>query len=243
MSRHVSPEQRYQAVLAVLSGDPVGEVARRNGVSRQTLYNWRRRFTAEGGAGLEDRSRRPHLSPARLDSSVEALICSLREQHPDWGAQRLRAALGQLGIGALPSRTTVHRVLVRNNLLAAPRRAGGRQREVPEETADAVAPGAPDERVPGTRCLTDLLGAARELVDRLDRALDVLAADPEPDLCPLGCGQCPPAPAPGLSPVQRPPVGMRVWSTSAISLFAQPAPELSRQLCDDTAHSSHDPWT
>ncbi|GFM99946.1 hypothetical protein Sfulv_47570 [Streptomyces fulvorobeus] len=121
MSRHASPEQRRRAVLSVLSGDPVSEVARRNGVSRQTLHNWRTRYGAAGDAGLTDRSQRPHASPARLDAAVEALICSLREQHPDWGAQRLRAALERLGTERLPSRTTVHRVLVRNGFLAGPR--------------------------------------------------------------------------------------------------------------------------
>ncbi|MEU3187017.1 helix-turn-helix domain-containing protein [Streptomyces sp. NPDC006923] len=235
MSRHASPEQRYRAVLSVLSGDPVAEVARRNGVSRQTLHNWRRRYTAEGGAGLADRSRRPHLSPARLDPSVEALICSLREQHPDWGAQRLHAALGRLGVGAPPSRTTVHRVLVRNNLLAAAVRAGAPVRGAPQHTAGPPAPagpagpaepagpaGHPGQTEPDNGWLTDLLSAARELVDRLDRALDALAADTDP--CPASCGLCPPEPPAGRAPAQRQPDGARALGAPVVSLFAQPGP-------------------
>ncbi|MDX3852291.1 helix-turn-helix domain-containing protein [Streptomyces sp. AK02-01A] len=226
MSRHASPEQRYRAVLSVLSGDPVAEVARRNGVSRQTLHNWRRRYTAEGGAGLADRSRRPHLSPARLDPSVEALICSLREQHPDWGAQRLHAALGRLGVGMPPSRTTVHRVLVRNHLLAAADRAGAPVRRAPQDTAGpsvaAEPAGHPGRTEPGNEWLTDLLGAARELVDRLDRALDVLAADTDP--CPASCGLCLPEPPAGRAPAQRQPGGVRELGTPVVSLFAQPGP-------------------
>lgn len=226
MSRHASPEQRYRAVLAVLGGDPVTEVARRNGVSRQTLHNWRRRYTAEGGAGLADRSRRPHLSPAQLDPAVEALICSLREQHPHWGAQRLRAALGRLGVGAPPSRTTVHRVLVRNNLLApadpsgAP--AGAALRNTAGSSATAEPAGHPGQGEPDSEWLTDLLGAARELVDRLGQALDALVADTDP--CPASCGLCPPEPPPDRAPARRRPGGEPAVRASVVSLFAQPGP-------------------
>ena len=52
-------EQRYQAVLAVLAGDPVTEVAEKIGVSRQSLHTWLRRYADEGLAGLQDRSHRP----------------------------------------------------------------------------------------------------------------------------------------------------------------------------------------
>src|SRR2546421_563067 len=37
-------EHRYQAVQEVLAGQPVTEVAARHGMSRQTLYVWRRRY-------------------------------------------------------------------------------------------------------------------------------------------------------------------------------------------------------
>jgi transposase-like protein len=49
-------EQRYQAVLEVLGGATVTEVARRYGVARQTVHDWLRRYGREGMAGLVDRS-------------------------------------------------------------------------------------------------------------------------------------------------------------------------------------------
>ena len=49
-------EQRYQAVLEVLNGVPVTEVARRFGVARQTVHDWLRRYASDGLAGLADRS-------------------------------------------------------------------------------------------------------------------------------------------------------------------------------------------
>ena len=44
-------EQRYRAVLEVLEGAPVTEVARRYGVARQTVHGWLRRYAREGGLG------------------------------------------------------------------------------------------------------------------------------------------------------------------------------------------------
>jgi transposase len=60
-------EQRYRAVLEVLEvldGAPVTVVARRYGVSRQTVHRWLRRYAGEGGlANLVDRSSRPSWCP------------------------------------------------------------------------------------------------------------------------------------------------------------------------------------
>ena len=41
-------EQRYQAVLDVLAGSTVTEVARRFGVARQTVHEWLRRYARDG---------------------------------------------------------------------------------------------------------------------------------------------------------------------------------------------------
>ena len=50
-------EQRYQAVLAVISdGRTVTETAAAVGVSRQTLHVWLARYEAAGLEGLVDRS-------------------------------------------------------------------------------------------------------------------------------------------------------------------------------------------
>ncbi|HEX5256716.1 MAG TPA: helix-turn-helix domain-containing protein, partial [Mycobacterium sp.] len=48
-------EQRYQAVLAVISdGLSICQVASKVGVSRQTLHSWLVRYEAEGLDGLRD---------------------------------------------------------------------------------------------------------------------------------------------------------------------------------------------
>jgi len=66
-------EQRYKAVMAVLSGGrTVAEVARDSDVSRQTMHAWLDRYERAGMEGMGDRSHRPivsRLRPLRLRNS------------------------------------------------------------------------------------------------------------------------------------------------------------------------------
>jgi transposase len=57
-------EQRYRVVWEVLDGASVTEVARRFGVSRQSVHAWLRRYAADQGWG--DRSSRPHGCPHQM---------------------------------------------------------------------------------------------------------------------------------------------------------------------------------
>src|SRR5579863_5331669 len=110
-------EHRYRAVMEVLDGSPVSEVAVRYGGSRQSVYAWRDRYAAGGIDGLRDVSRRPRTSPSRLPAEVEALVCELRRAHPRWGARRIAFEAAQRRADPAPSRATVHRVLERNGLV------------------------------------------------------------------------------------------------------------------------------
>src|SRR5215211_1559139 len=87
------------------AGWPKAHIASAMGISRKCVRTWIARYEAEGEAGLQDRSSRPHTSPTRTAVEVEDRIVELRSQQrrgPDW----LGAELG------VPART-VSRVLVR----------------------------------------------------------------------------------------------------------------------------------
>ncbi|WP_411267404.1 IS481 family transposase [Actinoplanes sp. KI2] len=121
-------EQRYQAVLAVLAGDPVTEVAAKVGVSRQSLHGWLRRYADEGLPGLQDRSHRPDGCAHQASPQVEALVCELRRHHPKWGSRRIAFELGRHGCpGPVPSRMTVYRILIRHGLVTPAKRRRGRK--------------------------------------------------------------------------------------------------------------------
>jgi transposase InsO family protein len=117
VAARVSVEVRLRAVTEVLDGVPVVEVAERFGVARQTVTAWRKRYDSAGLEGLADLSRRPHSSPGRIAPDVEALICEMRRHHRRWGARRIAYELQQQIGQQAPSRSTIHRTLVRNGLV------------------------------------------------------------------------------------------------------------------------------
>ena len=80
-------------------------IAAAMGISRKCVRTWITRYSAEGEAGLADRSSRPHTSPTRTAVEVEDRIVAVRRDErrgPDW----IGAELG------VPART-VSRVLAR----------------------------------------------------------------------------------------------------------------------------------
>ena len=70
-------EQRYNAVREVLDGATVTDVARRNGVSRQTVHTWLRRYASSGIAGLIDSSCRADVSPTSI-TKISSAMTSFR---------------------------------------------------------------------------------------------------------------------------------------------------------------------
>src|SRR3954462_9348953 len=56
------------------SGEPTGELARRFGVSTETIRKWRKR----GAAECRDRSSRPHTLPWKASEEERAIVCALR---------------------------------------------------------------------------------------------------------------------------------------------------------------------
>jgi transposase len=110
-------EQRYQAVLEVLEGAAVTDVARRFGVARQTVHVWLVRYAGHGLAGLADRSSRPLSCPHQMSPEVEARIVGMRTEHPGWGPRTILYWLEQEGFVLLPGRTSVERAVVRHGLV------------------------------------------------------------------------------------------------------------------------------
>jgi transposase InsO family protein len=111
-------EQRYQAVLAVISdGLSISQVAEKVGVSRQTLHSWLARYEAEGLEGLADRSHRPVSCPHQMPAAVEAVLLELRRSRPYWGPRRLVFELAKRKVAPVPSQSAVYRALVRAGMI------------------------------------------------------------------------------------------------------------------------------
>jgi transposase InsO family protein len=89
-------------------GWPVAHVAKAMGISRQCAHRWVQRWDAEGDAGLEDRSSRPHCSPTRTCVDVERKVVAARLELRV-GPDRLSDELG------VPART-ISRILRRHQI-------------------------------------------------------------------------------------------------------------------------------
>ena len=104
----LTPHGRRLLVERVQYGIPVAHVAKAMGVSRQCAHRWVARFDAEGAAGLEDRSSRPHRSPRRTDEHTVTRVLETRALRRE-GPAPLSAVLG------VPART-ISRILAREGV-------------------------------------------------------------------------------------------------------------------------------
>lgn len=132
-------EQRYQAVLEVLNdGATVIDVARRRGVSRQTVHAWLKKYANEGLAGLADGSARPLSCPHQMCPVVEARIVELRREHPGWGPRSIGHQLARDGVEPVPGRSSIYRCLVRHRLITPEARKRKRSDYVRWERSKAM---------------------------------------------------------------------------------------------------------
>jgi len=104
----MTPRGRMIMVERIAAGRPVAHVAAEMGVSRKTADKWWRRWQADGEAGLDDRSSRPHRCPHQTPKRVEERIVRLRQRRK-LGPARISSIVG------VPA-STVHRVLCRHGL-------------------------------------------------------------------------------------------------------------------------------
>ncbi len=90
-SRSISttPEQRVLLLDTwQRSGLPAGDFAALVGVSKCTLFSWKKRFEELGPAGLLDQHRGGPKG-SRLPELTKRTILMLKQSHPEWGCQRI----------------------------------------------------------------------------------------------------------------------------------------------------------
>jgi transposase InsO family protein len=88
----VSPLSAEQRLLLLdtwqRSGLPAGDFAAMVGLSKHTLYGWKKKFDAEGPAGLMDQPRGAPRG-SRLPDLTKRSILMLKQANPDWGCQKI----------------------------------------------------------------------------------------------------------------------------------------------------------
>ncbi len=85
----LTPKGRKKMVDCVLKrGWTIEATAERFQVDAKTVTKWRNRFLAEGLAGLQDRSSRPHRSPNKTPEAQCQRVIELRKKRR-WGAEHI----------------------------------------------------------------------------------------------------------------------------------------------------------
>lgn len=91
------------------SGLPAGDFAPLVGISKHTLYLWKKRFTQHGPAGLMEQPRGASTG-SKLSEVAKRTLLMLKQLHPDWGCQRISDELLR-GPALAASAAAVARVL------------------------------------------------------------------------------------------------------------------------------------
>lgn len=106
---------RLTWVNLYLETKDAGYVCHKCGISRPTLRKWYRRYLEAGMDGLNNRSKKPHLSPSKkLNSELIKLILDLRISR-NLGARRIQTELIRLHNCPL-SLASIHKALTSNQI-------------------------------------------------------------------------------------------------------------------------------
>ncbi len=116
-------DERLRFVARLLDGEKMAGLCREFDISRKTGYKIFNRYKDCGLEGLTDRSRRPYRHANRLPFQIEKRIVQLKQEHPSWGAPKIREKLRRLHSEIqLPAISTVHAVLDRHGLVSRGRK-------------------------------------------------------------------------------------------------------------------------
>jgi len=106
-----APQRRLLFETWEATGD-VDLACRTAHVGRSTFYAWKPRFAAGGYPALEHFASRAPKRTRRTDPAIEQRVIALRQDHPEWGKQRLADELAKAnGWHPLVSPNTVKRIL------------------------------------------------------------------------------------------------------------------------------------
>ena len=131
---------REALVFDVNNGMSVAEAAATHGIARSCAYKWVVRYENEGLAGLEERSRRPELSPSRITQTMVDALLELKKRHPDYGPAKLVTMLETRYGGHVMAVSTAGQILARHGCVdkrARRRRSPGPIDDVRFEVAGA----------------------------------------------------------------------------------------------------------
>ena len=134
-------EARVQFVLALKNkSESFASVCGRFGISRKSGYKWWQRYRAGGLKALGNASRRPRHRGKMHRFIWRMRLCKLRQEHPRWGAKKLRRLLKRAFPQArrVPAVSTLAHWLVELHLVKKRKRRARRGPVLPRRGVQAV---------------------------------------------------------------------------------------------------------
>ncbi|MEX0963951.1 MAG: helix-turn-helix domain-containing protein [Pseudohongiellaceae bacterium] len=108
-------DERLSVVARLLDGDKMAALCREFMISRKTGYKTFNGYKEVGIQGLEAKSRRPYRHATKLPFQIEKMIVRIKQEHPNWGAPKIRDKLFKTyPMFKPPAKSTVHAVLHRH---------------------------------------------------------------------------------------------------------------------------------
>jgi transposase InsO family protein len=94
------------------------ELCQMYGISRETGYEWLRRYREGGIKALEDLERAPRRHPNQTPEAIEQAVLELRRAHMTWGARKLKRRLERVHPESQwPAASTIGALLAREGLV------------------------------------------------------------------------------------------------------------------------------
>ncbi len=117
-------EQKIEFINEWRSGRfTITEICRHFDITRPTAYKWIRRYQEKGLKGLEELGRRPANHPRKTPPEIEEKIVFYRKKYPRWGGEKIWKLLhNDFHKNAIPTISTVNRILKRNGLITPRKR-------------------------------------------------------------------------------------------------------------------------
>jgi transposase-like protein len=137
-------EERARMLAGYDTGNwSVSELSRRNGVCRDTFYEWHRRRASGTSDWFTDRSHAPLHCPHETDAALKDAIVALRQRFPHLGPRKLLSKLKRQATEmGWPAASTVGAILRQAGLITAVKR---RQRPLDQQRSFAAVTVANDE--------------------------------------------------------------------------------------------------
>ena len=115
MTQH-HEQRRKQAMARYLADDKIDDICQQMACSKSWLYKWKARYQPGDPTWAEDLSRKPKTLAAKTSDRIEQAVVEIRQSlarnGQSSGAQAIRQALKQRGIGKAMGCAIVLRKLI-----------------------------------------------------------------------------------------------------------------------------------